>query len=371
MHFPERIFIDSAATRYPLTQEILKRLAGVPVEVVPSEDLMISRISASPDPVAEGKKNLFLTVQKGEFVKPCPCTPGYLGCDYFIVNLGLNCPLDCSYCILQDYLASRPVTVFVNLDDLRRQLDGFIAGLGNKTVRLGTGELADSLALDPITGLSRDLISYFRAKTRVVFEMKTKTVDIAHIMASEPAENIVVSWSLNAPSVAAAEEKGAPPIGLRIQAAGRVAGAGFGVGFHFDPLIRFPGWEREYAGVVEDLFRIVPASRVRWVSLGSLRFPPSLKAVIRSRFPGTRILWDEFIRGRDGKFRYFKPIRLELYRKIAAELRVRGGEGLRVYFCMEDEETWREALKRKPGGKEDIGRFLSTPVDHVIESSRS
>jgi len=121
---------------------------------------------------------------------------------------------------------------------------------------------------------------------------------------------------------------------------------------------------------VEDLFRIVPASRVRWVSLGSLRFPPSLKAVIRSRFPGTRILWDEFIRGRDGKFRYFKPIRLELYRKIAAELRVRGGEELPVYFCMEDEETWREALKRKPGGKEDIGRFLSPPVDHVIESSR-
>jgi spore photoproduct lyase len=366
---PEKVFIDSAALSYPLTRKILEKLPDVQAEVVPDATDPAAWPALGPDPAGEGKKYLHLAVQKGGFIKPCPCTPGYIGCNYFIVNAGLNCPLDCTYCILQDYLAGPFVTVFVNLDDLWRQLDAFIARLRGGTCRIGTGELTDSLVLDPLTELSRNLVSYFRDKPGVTFELKTKTANVGNVLACEPAENIVVSWSLNAPTVAATEEKGAPPVEERLEAAREVAGRGFPVGFHFDPIIRFPGWEEEYALVIDELFLAVPAFRVRWISLGSLRFPPSLKAVIRRRFPATRILQDEFIRGRDGKFRYFKPIRLELYRKIVGMLTCRGGNSLPLYFCMEDEELWREVLKKRPGGKEDVGHFLSTPVCQVIAKS--
>jgi len=151
---PEKVFIDSAALSYPLTGKILEKLPDVPAEVVPDATDLAAWPAMGPDPVGEGKKYLHLAVQKGGFVKPCPCTPGYIGCNYFIVNAGLNCPLDCSYCILQDYLAGPFVTVFVNLDDLWRQLDVFIARLRGGTCRIGTGELTDSLVLDPLTGLS-------------------------------------------------------------------------------------------------------------------------------------------------------------------------------------------------------------------------
>jgi spore photoproduct lyase len=65
------------------------------------------------------------------------------------------------------------------------------------------------------------------------------------------------------------------------------------------------------------------------------------------------------VRGRDGKLRYFKPIRLELYRQAVIFVRRFGGDRVPVYFCMEDAEVWEKGLGRKPGRKEEVELFLS------------
>jgi len=35
-------------------------------------------------------------------------TPGLVCCNYLVVSLISNCPMDCSYCFLQEYLANNP-----------------------------------------------------------------------------------------------------------------------------------------------------------------------------------------------------------------------------------------------------------------------
>jgi len=277
-YYPDRIYIDVKALDFPLTGRILDRLDGVPQKIVPSSRrklAILEAIRSSEDPIGEGKRNLYLTVQRGRFVKPCPCTPGAIGCGYFIINLNLQCPLDCTYCILQHYLAEPWLTVFVNLEDLWRELDVFLEKHRRRVIRIGTGELGDSLALDHFTGLSADLISYFQEKASVCFELKTKTAAIANLPAALKTGNTVVSWSLNAGKIAAEEERGAPPVTDRLEAARAVVKKGYRIGFHFDPLIRFPGWERDYEEAVRRLFQVVPASSVAWISLGALRFPPA------------------------------------------------------------------------------------------------
>ena len=47
-------------------------------------------------------------------------------------------------------------------------------------------------------------------------------------------------------------------------------------GFHFDPVIIYPGFEKDYEYLIDDIGRILDLERVIWVSLGLLRFPPRL-----------------------------------------------------------------------------------------------
>ncbi len=355
----QKIFIDKDVFTLPLTKRILKNCPDVPHEVVPRKLELDRRLASSDDPVGEGKRHIRLSRQRGAFVKPCPCTPHYLGCNYFIINSALNCPLDCSYCILQLYLTNPLTTIYVNLDDLWKELDAFLARIKRRFIRLGTGELSDSLALDQVTQTATEFMSYFRGKNNAVFELKTKTTNIAAVLAGPPAGNIVLSWSLNSEKIARDEEKGAPSVADRIEAARIVSARGFPVGFHFDPLILYPDWEEDYARVIENLLRAVKPSRISWISLGSLRFPPALKPIIERRFPHSRIIYGEMVQGKDGKLRYFKPLRLELYQKIVGLIEYWGGGRIPLYFCMEDAEVWRKALKKNPGRKEEIELILS------------
>ncbi len=361
--FPEKILVEEKALSFPLTKRVLKNCSGIPVQVIRSRREVRDILGPSLDPVKEAKKYLLLCRQRGAFVKRCPCTPRYIGCNYYIINAIWNCPLDCSYCILQLYLAGMPITIFVNRDDLWRELDLFLGRREGRFVRLGTGELADSLALDPLTRTAGEFVSYFRKRPSAVFELKTKTDHIGGIRRSEAAENIVVSWSLNSEPVAAAEEKGTPPVAERIKAARRVAALGFPVGFHFDPLILRPGWEEDYAAVIEQLLRSVAVSRIRWISLGSLRFPRALKPIIEKRFPASKIVYEELVPGKDRKLRYFKPLRLGLYRRVVELIRYFGGQRIPLYFCMEDAEAWEKGLGWKPGRKADVELSLSPRVD--------
>ncbi|MBN1224013.1 MAG: hypothetical protein JXB23_12270 [Candidatus Aminicenantes bacterium] len=365
--YPKKIYVTKDSLGHSLTHRILTKLAHIPAETVSDSLSVLEELKLKKDPLGEGKKILLITEQKGGFVKPCPCTSHYLGCNYFIVNTELNCPLDCTYCILQLYLSESLITVHSNTEELWDQLDHFLETNRHRALRLGSGELGDSLALDHITERSKDFLTYFRDRSRnhAFFELKTKTVNIDNILESPLAENVIIAWSLNSEKMARQEEKGAPPIRERLAAAYAVAKRGFKVAFHFDPIIRYPGWEDGYAEVIDALFTKIDQDQVAWISLGSLRYPPHLKDIIRKRFPETRITDEELVRGRDGKLRYFKPLRLQMYRTIAGRIRHITKDRVRLYFCMESGEIWRKVLGKKPKGKEEIEYDLSLPFGYV------
>ncbi len=363
---PEKIFVEEGAREHEGTRTILARLSGIPVETVPGTAVLAAELGLARDPLSEGKQLLYLCRRKGPFVKSCPCTPGHVRCGYLVINLDLQCPLDCSYCVLQDYLDPPLVTAHVNREDLWPELDRLVGSRGEGILRLGTGELGDSLALDHITGNSVHLVDYFRGKSGVFFELKTKTANIRHVLAAEPADNVVVSWSLNTEAQAALEERGAPPVKKRLEAAGLVSSRGFPVGFHFDPLIIHEGWREGYGEVVRRLLETIPPERIAWISLGGLRFGPELKPVVRRRFPGSRITGQEFVRGKDGKLRYFRPARIELYRAILGMIRAGGGANVPVYLCMESAEVWKRVLGpdggQKKGERKLLGSSFPRPV---------
>jgi spore photoproduct lyase len=364
LYFPQEVFVEKASIDYPLTKRILRNIGQVPVRIIENSLELIEKAQASRDAIGEGKKYLLIKSQEGKFLKPCPCTPSYIGCNYHIINLQLNCPLDCTYCILQHYLTNPLITVHVNLEDLWDELDAFLLENRRRVLRIGTGELGDSLVLDHITENSMDLISYFREKSNVWFELKTKTTNLKNVLKAGLAKNIVISWSLNSERIAQETERSAPSVDERIQAASEALERGFKVGFHFDPLILYPECEKGYSEVIKKLFQVIDPSRVAWMSLGSLRFPPPLKAIIKERFPQTKIIYHEFIQGMDGKQRYFKPLRQEMYKSIVSDIQKWGTGKIPLYFCMEDEGIWRNVVGWVPRGEEDLESYLSLPPPH-------
>lgn len=346
-HFvPEEVWIERGEEESPAARTLRERLPHVPVRV--AEDL---RGSEHGD-FAAGKRRLVLRRHRGSFLQHCPAgTSGLICCNYLVLNLTTNCPLDCSYCFLQEYLGNNPaVKAFTNVDDALAEVDAVLRAHPQRQFRIGTGELGDSLALDPITGLSRQLVPFFAARSNAVLELKTKTDCVEELLGLDPNGHVVVSWSLNAPQIMSRDERGAASLEERIAAARRVQGAGYRLGFHFDPLIDFDGWEAGYRSTVETVFSAVDVSAVAWVSLGGLRLTRGLADVIRSRGLAQHALGGELVPSPDGKSRIWHGLRLRMYRFMMRELRA-VGPNMPIYLCMEAPSVWQQIMAEVPSDR--------------------
>ena len=197
-------------------------------------------------------------------------------------------------------------------------------------------------------------------------EFKTKTAQIEGLLSSPYRDRIIASWSLNSPLISTTEEKGAATLKQRLEAARRCQEEGFVVSFHFDPLIPHEGWREGYLKTVELMDRYVKPEGIIWISMGSLRFMPDLKPIIRRRHPGTAILDGEFITGLDGKSRYFKPIRIELYEFMRKTLE-KWYRDLGLYLCMESDEVWRKSMGWSPLNSKGLKGFLDDRVFKIFQ----
>lgn len=358
---PKRIFVERSVRDSDLTRRLLRRWPAVPRTMVDSARQAAGELSREDDPVGAGKRSLLIARQRGPFIKRCPGTSGYICCGYRIINVATGCDLDCSYCILQGYLTNPLVTVYANTDDLLARLETFLSSGEDEFYRLGTGELTDSLSLDPVFGHARLLVPFFAGRTNAILELKTKTTRIDELLELEHGGRTVVSWSLNAEEIARREEHGAPPVIERLRAARRCQEAGFRIGFHFDPMIDFPGWETGYHRVVDAIFEHVDPQAIAWISLGALRYPPALEEIIRRRHPGSEITLGELFPGDDGKPRYFRPLRTRLFRTIHERIRSHDPDVF-IYLCMESDRVWRQALGWSPGSMAVLSRQLDERV---------
>lgn len=351
-----KIIVERGSRAHPWTSQILSRVPVTPLEEASLTGPVENLGSVDPD-----KETLRLVSFPGDFFKPCPGTKGYLCCGYRILHAGTNCPLDCSYCILQAYLNQPSLRVFVNLEEELPKLASLLDAEPDKIFRVGTGEFMDSLALDPWVKWTDVLVPFFSQRKNAVLELKTKTDCIEGLLSSGFRKGIVVSWSLNSPSVSAGEEHGAPSIRRRLQAARTCQEEGFAVGFHFDPLIQYPGWKEGYLRTLDMLDQYVLPGGVIWMSLGCMRYLPALKPIIRKRHPRSLVLDGEFILGLDGKMRYIKPVRMEMYSFLAEHLG-KWGESLGLYLCMESKDVWQEALGWTPPDSAALADFLDGRV---------
>ncbi len=334
-------------------------LARLTAERIPDVPVRLFEPAEAPAEVefAAAKKSLVLKRHRGGFLEHCPAgTPGLVCCNYLVVNFASNCPYDCSYCFLQEYLSSNGrLTAFTNVEDGLAEIGRVLSSHPSKQFRIGTGELADSLALDAVTGLSRLLVPYFAERDNAVLELKTKSDCVDELLDLDPNGRTVVSWSLS-PHAIAAEEYGTASVGERLEAAARVRQAGYRVGFHLDPIVEHDGWEESYSAILNDAFAAVDPREVAWFSLGSLRMTPSLQKRVRGRSATAPARWAqaaELVPGADGKLRVWRGLRVRMYRFLIEKIRLHAPDAP-LYLCMEGPGVWERAMSEVPTDR-DLG----------------
>jgi len=348
------LYIDKDVLTFTETKVICERL-NISYQVVDSSEEVYSTFSNVDLPVEKGKKTLFLTKNKGKFVRQCPGTDYYTCCNYMILHIGTFCTMDCSYCILQSYFHPPLLQFYVNHTDLNESLDRLF--LKKELTRIGTGEFTDSLIWEEIYPFAEKLVKKFSAQTHAVLELKTKTVNVNNLLSIHHNRKTILSWSLNTERILKSDERKTASIQARLTAAARCQEKGYPVAFHFDPLIIYPGCEEEYKNIIQQLFSSISADNIVWISLGSFRFMPGLKSIIEQRFSDSKIVYGEFIKGIDGKMRYFKPLRIRFYKKIISYIREFAPD-VTVYFCMEDDEVWSKSMGFTPSEYGGLPRIL-------------
>jgi len=338
IEYIQKIYIDQKVRDRPITRMVLENWSGEVLFIDQVEELL-QEWRKEPNTITASKRRLLIRDHKGEMLKPCPCTPKHICCNYYVFNFMTNCPLDCSYCIMQTYLNQPAIILYANADELLKHAGVFFKAHPKRFFRVGTGELTDSLALDGLTHFSSIIIPFFARQSNAMLELKTKTTCVDNLLNINAHDKIVVSWSINPQKIIDSDEPGTATLTERLESAKACQEAGYHIGFHFDPLIYYQTWEDDYKEVVDMIFSYVGSDNILWISLGALRFNPSLKPVIESRFPQSLLPFGELIPGMDNKLRYVKSIRLDLFQKMIRYIREHSPH-ISIYLCMESPQVW-------------------------------
>ena len=359
---PDRVLVESSVRHSLITENVLSQLSTeIPIEHIDSTEELLEQAKRANPSIPRAKKSLILARHKGNFFKACPGSRTKQGaqsvcCDYFVINYASNCHMECSYCYLQSYLNFPYLVVYANCDDLLRELQEAFSANPQRSFRVGTGEIADSLALDPLTSYSLVLVEFFAGQKNAILEFKTKSNHIENLLNLNHGRKTVVSWSISPPAVQQRDEHKTATVEERLLAAKLCTQAGYPVAFHFDPLIFYPNWESDYRDLITKIRDQLPDGSISWISMGSLRLTPQLKEIMRERFPKSSLPLGELVPCPDGRLRYFKPIRVMMYRKMVQWL---GEHSLAapVYACMEGPDVWSRVFHKAPS-EEELGRSV-------------
>ena len=330
-------------------------------EIIDGEPENLKKGTLSSEEFTLSKKQIYLTDFKGQFFKKCPgFHKGMACCNYFVLNLGFQCDMDCSYCYLQSFINSNYMTVYTNIEDALRELADFSA-LKGQPLRVGTGEVIDSLSLDPITLYSRRLIEFFREYPTWKLEFKTKSDFVDQFLDCDHAGNVIASWSINPQYVISSEEQGTASLEKRLGAAKKCAERGFQISFHIDPMIWHPEWKKNYGEMIDQITEFFTPDQIPYLSVGALRFQPEQKNMMRERFGMKSLVTRaETFPSQDGKLRFDYGLRKEMFNFVLNRFR-ENSPTWKIFMCMEAPETWVDTFGHNPHKEEPL-KDLFQPI---------
>ena len=285
------------------------------------------------------KKNLVQKVGDGSIIcrfekSPLPEEKTDIICPHFLELKWANgCSYDCAWCFLQGtfrFTGKHPRQK--DRIKVKEHVSTFLNN-GSLPEVLNSGELCDSLLSensdDPF---SKFIIPLFESQKKHKVLFLTKSTNVENLLRIDQHENVIMSFSLNAPAVSNKWEK-APEVEDRIEAARKVSDAGYETRIRIDPMVPVFEWEEHYTGLIDMIFEQFLPERI---TLGSLR---GLQSTINYSKDKT---WVKYLSEKSnwGK-KIDSEIRFEMYSTLIDYLKNNYGY-TNVALCKETVEIWEK-----------------------------
>lgn len=232
----------------------------------------------------------------------------------YAIPIATGCMGHCHYCYLQTTLGAKPyIRVYVNMDDILGAAQKYINERVPEITRFEAACTSDPVGLEHISGSLKEIIEFMGQQEHGRLRFVTKYHHVAPLLDAKHNKHTRFRFSVNADYVIKNFEPGTSKFHERIEAAGKVAKAGYPLGFIIAPIIWHEGWEEGYATLLERLYKELPSEAANDLTFEMIqhRFTKTAKNVIEKRYPKTKLEMDEEKRkykwGRWGQGKYVYP----------------------------------------------------------------
>lgn len=308
---PDLVYFEPGALEYPKGKQIMEFVKERNIEYRMTTSH--NRITNLPGETEQekyriAKRTLVVGVRKTlTFDQSKPSA------DYAI-PISTGCMGHCHYCYLQTTLGAKPyIRVYVNTEDILRAAKEYIDQRAPQITTFEAACTSDPVGLEHITGSLGELIRFMAEEEFGRLRFVTKFHHVGPLLDIKHNNHTRIRFSINSDDVIRQYEPATSRFEERIEAAARIAHAGYPLGFIIAPIIWYDGWQKGYAELLERLAAALPKSAAQGLTFEMIqhRFTKTAKNVIEKRYPKTKLEMDIEKRkqkwGRWGQYKYVYP----------------------------------------------------------------
>ena len=281
--------------------------------------------------------NLYIGEKKGTLVKEAPPAYGHGTEKHYYFIHAYNCIYECQYCYLQGHFNSPDIVLFINHEDIVKEMEELCSLEENKDAWFHAGEFSDSLALSHITNELEVYFDFFKRYPQTKLELRTKSSNIMPLLKLEPLKNVFVSFTLSSHEAGKAFDYRCPSVRSRLTSIKKLVEHGFNIGIHFDPIIYHPNFEQDYEKLLTELASILPSEQLGYISIGVVRFTKDVYKEVENNYPDSPITKQDYIKSFDNKVRYNLAMRMWILNTVKNICIKNEYEESKIYLCMEDQ----------------------------------
>ncbi len=300
--------------------------------------------------------------RKTEFVKKYFYGDKVIDLNEYVISLGTSCNLGCEYCYLKFVKTPVLPVVYKNIDKLQVELEQTLSS-EEKIFYFNCGETTDSLLTEQHLGNIVNIINILSSLVKkynkeVYIELRTKTLNVYKLVLPNFDERIKIVYciSLTPEEIRKKFELNTADIFGRIKSLKYASNNNLLIGLRFEPIIIYPVFGisynniknsikyllQQYEKIISFCYENMYTKNLHSISISCIRFTKKqFKKLIKQK---SKLCFPEMVLCPDKKYRYSRPIRVEIYEGIINTLKKFFSDKIveKIFLSTEFDYIWKD-----------------------------